>query len=403
MQVILLGKTADTIPTVWTVNLIIMVIFRADGSAQIGSGHIMRCLSIADAFKRKNIDCEFVLADKSFQPLIEDRGYFVHVLETDYRDMDSEWDCLQKVMATYCPELVIVDSYFVTKSYLQRLKDQFRLAYIDDLAAFAYPVDVLLNYNAYGPELDYKKLYNDEETACPQLLLGVTYAPLREMFRNVPKHEQKETVENVLVSTGGSDLLHLALTMAVAVAEQGSVFKYHFLVGAMNEDYEQIKAVATNNKYIHAHHNVKDMKLLISSCDLVVSAAGSTMYEICACGVPIITYALADNQLLGIEAFEKLGLAVSCGDLRKKPLGKYQIGNGCNVKQDGICNVIDANNVLTGNASDILVEDAVDRAMSAISFLSNNFELRKKISEKMQCLVDGRGADRLVKELLSAN
>ena len=280
MQVILLGKTAGTIPTVWKVNLIIMVIFRADGSAQIGSGHIMRCLSIADAFKKENIDCKFVLSDKTLQPLIEGRGYFVHVLETDYRYMDSEWDCLQKAIATYCPELVIVDSYFVTKSYLQRLKDQVRLAYIDDLAAFAYPVDVLVNYNAYGPELDYKKIYNDEKISCPQLLLGVTYAPLREMFRNVPKREQKENVENVLISTGGSDPLHLALTLAIAVAEQGNAFNYHFLVGAMNEDYEKIKAVAANNQKIHVHHNVKDMKSLISSWEIPIAKAICSIFSL---------------------------------------------------------------------------------------------------------------------------
>ena len=358
-----------------------MILFRADGNAQIGSGHIMRCLSIADAFKRKDIDCKFVLADKSFQSFIEDRGYSVHVLRTGYRNMDSEWDCLQKAIATYCPELVIVDSYFVTKSYLQRLKEKVRLVYIDDLAAFSYPVDVLVNYNAFGPELDYKKIYNDEKVSCPQLLLGVTYAPLREMFRNVPKREQKEIVENVLISTGGSDPLHLALTMAVAVAEQGSAFNYHFLVGAMNEDYEQIKAVAANNQNIHVHHNVKDMKSLISSCDLVVSAAGSTMYEICACGVPLITYAMADNQIPGTEAFEKLGLAVSCGDLREKT---SYISSAVNIDSGSV--------KLVDNVA-VLILDEVER-------LANDFMLRKKMAVKMQQLIDGKGADRLVVELL---
>ena len=339
-----------------------MILFRADGNAQIGSGHIMRCLSIADAFKRKKTDCKFVLADKTFQPLIEDRGYSVHVLETDYRDMDSERDYLQKEISTYCPELVVVDSYFVTKSYLQSLKANVRLVYIDDLAAFAYPVDVLVNYNAYGSELDYKKLYNDERTFCPQLLLGVAYAPLREMFRNVPKREQKETVENVLVSTGGSDPAHLAMKTVGYVARDNT-FNWHFLIGTMNPDYGTISKIAEKNNKIHIHYNVKDMKALICSCDLAVSAAGSTMYEIAACGVPMIAYILADNQIPGAKTFAKLGLAVSCGDLRNKE-----------------------------NAATILM-DAVDRTVK-------NYVLRKQISEKMQNMVDGLGADRLARELL---
>lgn len=358
-----------------------MILFRTDGNAQIGSGHIMRCLSIADAFKRKNMDCKFVLADESFQPLIEDRGYSVHVLRTDYRDMDSEWDCLQKAIATYRPELVIVDSYFVTKSYLQRLKNQVRLAYIDDLAAFAYPVNVLVNYNAYGPEVNYIKLYYDSQTSCPQLYLGVAYAPLREMFQNIPKREQKEIVKDVLISTGGADPLHLALTMAVVVAEQSSAYNYHFLVGALNKDYEKIQVVATNNQNIHVHHNVKDMRSLISSCDLVVSAAGSTMYEISACGVPLITYVLADNQIPGAEAFEKLGLAVNCGDLREKT------------------NYIPA--VVNDDSDSMkLVDSVAVLILDEIKSLANDFLLRKKMAAKMQKLIDGNGAELIANQLI---
>ena len=105
------------------------------------------------------------------------------------------------------------------------------------------------------------------------------------------------------------------------------------------------------------------MKALICSCDLAVSAAGSTMYEIAACGVPMIAYILADNQIPGAKTFAKLGLAVSCGDLRNKE-----------------------------NAATILM-DAVDRT-------AKNYVLRKQISEKMQNMVDGFGADRLARELL---
>jgi len=63
--------------------------------------------------------------------------------------------------------------------------------------------------------------------------------------------------------------------------------------------------------------NVQDMRGLICSMDLIVSAAGSTLYEICACGVPLITFVTADNQIRGAEAFSSLGLAVNIGDLRE--------------------------------------------------------------------------------------
>lgn len=337
-----------------------MILFRADGNVQIGSGHVMRCLSIADEFRRKQKESLFVLADNTFQTLIEGRGYGVHILGSDYRNFDGELEQMKKATDRYHPEMVIVDSYFVSKEYLRALKEIARLIYIDDLATFAYPVDVLINYNAYAPDIDYKRLYRKANIAMPVTILGIEYVPLRDMFRNVPVREQKPTVQDILISTGGADPIHLALKLVRHIVQNTYPQTYHFLIGAMNPDYEQILNVAAGHENIRIHYQVKDMKSLISSCDLVVSAAGSTMYEISACGVPMITYILADNQIPGARAFEKLGLAIFCGDLRANACAEIQI-------------------------------------MKAIDLLANNYALRKKIGEKMQRMVDGYGADRLIR------
>ncbi len=339
-----------------------MIFFRSDANAQIGSGHVMRCLSIADAIKRKKEECLFVLADKTFQPLIESRGYDVYILNSDYRDTDGEFEDLKNAVKSYCPEMVIVDSYFVTANYLQKLKELACLGYIDDLASFAYPVDVLVNYNIYGPDIDYRKLYFDENIACPRLLLGASYAPLREMFRNISRRKQNETVKDIFISTGGADPAHLSLKIADYVTQESS-YNWHFLVGTMNPDYEKINMIAGKNKNVHIHYNVKDMKSLICSCDLVISAAGSTMYEVAACGVPMVTYVLADNQIPGAETFAKLGLAVSCGDLRNK-------------------------------------DNAVRILMGSVNKLKRDLVLRKEIGVRMQNLVDGFGAERMALKLL---
>ncbi len=339
-----------------------MIFFRADGNAKIGSGHIMRCLSIADAVKRKKVECLFIIADKTFKSLIESRGYDVFILNSDYRDTDGEFEDLKKAVISYFPEMVIVDSYFVTANYLQKLKELACLGYIDDLALFAYPADILVNYNVYGPDIDYRKLYFNENITCPRLILGASYAPLREMFRNISRREQNETVKDIFISTGGADSTHLSLKIADYVAQESS-YNWHFLVGAMNPDYEQINMIAEKNKKVHIHYNVKDMKSLICSCDLVISAAGSTMYEAAACGVPMITYVVADNQVPGAETFAKLGLAVSCGDLRNK-------------------------------------DNAVRILMDSVNELTRDFVLRKEIGVRMQNLVDGFGAERMALKLL---
>ena len=99
-----------------------MILFRADGNASIGSGHIMRCLSIADAFKRKQKDSLFVLADKTFQSLVKERGYVTYILESDYRDMDSELDDMKNTIAVYRPEMLLLTVIMLRKSICRNLK-----------------------------------------------------------------------------------------------------------------------------------------------------------------------------------------------------------------------------------------------------------------------------------------
>ena len=282
------------------------------------------------------------------------------------------------------PDTIIVDSYYITANYLRVLKDKVgqkgKLVYIDDLASFPYPVDVLVDYNAYGPTIDYRGLYNNNDVDMPRLILGLTYAPLREMFRNIPHKAQKEKAENILISTGGSDELHLTLTLVHYLSNGPCKYEnktFHFLLGAMNIDKEEIRVKAAGCENIVLHENVSDMRRLISSCDIVVSAAGSTMYEICSCGVPLITYSSADNQIPGTEAFEKLGLAVNIGDVREP-------------------DSIDPSLIISGK----LDENAVDRIFMAVEELSNDFTRRREMGIKMQEMIDGFGADRMVKEIL---
>ena len=118
-------------------------------------------------------------------------------------------------------------------------------------------------------------------------------------------------------SAGGSDELHIAANFVRFLCERGADDKtYHILLGAMNTDKEEIKALASGMDCVVIHENVQDMRGLICSMDVIVSAAGSTLYEICACGVPLITFSTADNQVPGATAFSSLGLAVNVGDLR---------------------------------------------------------------------------------------
>ena len=362
-----------------------MILFRADANSSIGMGHIMRCLSIADAISSitseptivsgKN-SIKFVLADDGVAKLIKDRGYEPIVLHTDYKAMDSEIPVWEELADSIDADLIIVDSYFVTDHYLSWLKENIGfLAYIDDVLSFPYPADILVNYNAYANLRDYQELYQGRKA--PEFLLGVEYAPLRSMFQNIPPREQREEVKDVLLSTGGSDELHIALEFVKYLCDHPSSFIYHILLGAMNPDKPAIREIADKMPNVVIHENVADMKSLICSMDLVISAAGSTLYEICACGTPLITFSTADNQIPGATAFSTLGLAINIGDLR------------------------DPSSIIPGAVmSGTLASNAIEKLIIAMRKLAADKPARVAMSKSEQGMIDARGAERLAKELV---
>lgn len=337
-----------------------MVIFRADGNAGVGSGHVMRCLSIANAARQAGEDCIFVTASDDFEAVITAQGHRNYILNTDYRDLESE-DFLP-ALSPYAPSVLFVDSYFVSAGYLGRLKQQCkesgtRLVYIDDVLAFPYPCDILLNYNIYGKDADYKELYSDRQI--PQLLLGTMYAPLRTEFQNPAVRVVKERAGSIFVSTGGADPEHMAVELVRAARRRD--YTFHVVVGSLNSDKERIRQLSDGYDNIVLHENVTSMSSLMQACDVAISAAGSTLYELCATQTPTVTYVLADNQKPGAEGFASHGIMRNCGDVRQ--LGSREL-------------------------AERLIRFAVG--------LADDFDERRHIAGAMRTVVDGRGAKRII-------
>lgn len=334
-----------------------MILFRADGNPDIGTGHIMRCLSLADALQEQGGEITFITAESYFQRLIQTRGYPCTVLGTAYDRMEEELSIFLPIIERERPELVILDSYFVTPQYMEAIRNISRLLYIDDLNAFDYPADAVVNYNIYSPELPYpqNKTY----------FLGPQYAPLRKEFQGLSQRNTKDRVENVLVSTGGTDQYHVALHCAEYLREhlprENMIF--HLVLGAMNQDAAELERIAEELPFIRLHRQITNMCSLMLQCDAAISAAGTTLYELCACGLPTVTYILADNQIQGAQMFQKAGLMPCAGDIR---------------------------------------EDAcfLERLFELLNSLADDFAQRQRIAEQMQGAVDGRGAARLAEAIL---
>ena len=110
---------------------------------------------------------------------------------------------------------------------------------------------------------------------------------------------------------------------------------------------------------IHIHETVDNIEVYMQEADICISAAGTTLYELCACGTPTLSYILADNQIDNARGFDEKGLIPYLGDVRKHDIG-------------------------------ICVQEALNQLEDAGS--------RKDISEKMRMLIDGKGCYRIIKE-----
>lgn len=364
------------------------IIFRADGNKYVGAGHVMRCLSIADAAVRMGKKCLFLTASADFLKTIEAHGHEAEVLHSDFRDLESE--DVERIFRKYHPERFFVDSYYATAAYLGNIhrlckKHGCTLIFLDDVQAFPYPCDVLVNYNIYASEGEYRNSYRDlyrnlyrdlyrdkdlpenDSAVLPRLLLGTEYAPLRAEFMNLPKRIVRREAKHILVSTGGADTEHLTVSLAEAAGtvkfQEDAGLTFHFVVGAMNPDRELIRRMAEGFANIVIHENVTEMAELMQSCDMAISAAGSTLYELCATQTPTVTYVLADNQRAGAAGFCDLGIMENCGDVRK--LGRKELAR-------------------------LLVCEVVS--------LAKDYQKRMKIAAKMRDVVDGKGAERIIYE-----
>ncbi len=182
------------------------IFFRVDANETVAMGHLMRCLTIADAARNINIESVFLLADNKAEEVVKKYCYSYLILNTDWRDMNGEIPKIRDVIRDHNVEYLIIDSYQVTENYLRNLQSVATTLYIDDLNKFKYPVDCLLCYEYCCEKYNYPETYTDSNV---KLMLGTKYAPLRKGFSSVKTKPISRDIKSILILSGGSDPYHV--------------------------------------------------------------------------------------------------------------------------------------------------------------------------------------------------
>lgn len=333
-----------------------MIHIRVDGNHTIGTGHVMRCLSLAEAAGILGEKVVFIVADHDSEELLRSRGGTTVCLDSKWDMLETEIERMEQFLQKNEVHTLLIDSYFVSSNYLKMCRKYTKVVYIDDLHQEIWPCDILVNYSNYCDKYDYGREYPDTK-----LLLGCKYAPLRQIFANVKKTIEY-SVSRILVLTGGTDPYHFARDFADSIVRNENKIEFDIVCGIYNQDIGELRAYAEKRKNIRIWNNVQRMDDLMKTADIAITAGGTTLYELAACGTPTICYSFVDNQLENVKNFADKGYMLYCGDLRK--------GMGC--------------------------KDVWEQ----IAILRDDFEKRRDMSRKLQELVDGRGAERVIRELL---
>jgi UDP-2,4-diacetamido-2,4,6-trideoxy-beta-L-altropyranose hydrolase len=307
------------------------VAFRVDAGMEMGLGHVMRCLALADALHAKGASITFVSGrvPKGVQSMIAERGYDLHLLSAaslaDNGDSlaHSHWlgrsqlsdaeETVSALSGTPC-DWLIVDHYALDAKWeaLSRAVAN-RVMAIDDLADRHHDADVLLDQNCYrGLETRYNGRVRDE---CV-LLLGPTYALLRPEFARLrdATPSRDGVVRRILVLLGGVDPSNVTETVVRAIASLGPAAPaVDVVIGGEHPARVRIQALCAEFRFGY-YVQTNEIARLMAAADLAVGATGATSWERCCLGLPTIGMTLAANQAPIAEALAMRGAILNLGD-----------------------------------------------------------------------------------------
>jgi UDP-2,4-diacetamido-2,4,6-trideoxy-beta-L-altropyranose hydrolase len=340
------------------------LLIRADASTDIGIGHVMRCLALAQAWLDAGGHATFALASGADElgNRIRTEGVGVSRIDAPPGSQDDVLQTLKLRNETKANWLVL-DGYQFVQEYRRQLENSgLRLLLIDDHGDCApYRSEIVVNVNPQASDAMYA-----ESQSKTRFLVGPKYALLRREFLAVPGAHTKvsERAQKILLTFGGSDSDNVTLRVLQALQEvRDPHLQITVIVGATNPNRASLQAeIARSFHAARLLSDVGNMPQLMSECDLAITAGGATCQELAFLQVPMFLITIAENHEVTVEAYARANAAVTAGWFNR----------------------IDRS-VLAASLRRVIVAP----------------ELREEIRANAKKLVDGRGAQRVVDVMCS--
>jgi len=336
------------------------LIIRCDAGAAIGNGHIMRCLALAQAWRRHGAT---MFAFNQIGPEITERlqteGFATSRITSEIGSIEDARETIAAARIRQA-SLVCLDGYQFGSDYQSEIKQAgHRLLVIDDVSSVSqYHADWILNQNLYARSEHYTGKAGDA-----QLMLGPRYALLRSEFTGVPPVRIPERRPlRLLITLGGTDPKNVTLKVLSALEKLGrSDLLVRIVVGPGNQQRGQIVDFARRLKCeTQVECNVQNMRSLLEWADLAITAGGSTCYEMFFMHVPMMVIETAWNQSKLVQAIADTNAGIVLGTVEQLE---------------------------------------IEQIVAALEKLLTDCALRCRLIEAGRVLVDGRGAERVAKLL----
>lgn len=331
---------------------------RADANATLASGHIMRCIAIAECLKERGHRVTFLVADSDSTELLANAKMPYIILDSSWDNLDLEVDKMKEILQEDTCPILLIDSYYITRNYVEQLLPYARIFYLGSKREYLGNICGIINYSC-DIDYDFYTSYDSEKT---KLLLGPQYAPLRKEFSNIPEHSSKDGCR-VLLTTGNSDPGNYVPRILDTVLDFACTLTIDVVIGLFYKCVDELVQRYEGYPNVIFHTHVSDMSELMARSDLAISANGTTVYELIASHVSVISFSLVEEQLNSAKALQRMGIVDYAGEI-------YDNTEAC-----------------------------IDKIGEKVMFYSMHSDERRQLSKKAARFIDGNGCARIAEQL----
>ena len=298
------------------------IFFRVDSSNIIGTGHLIRCIKLANYFENHNI---FFIC-KNFHGNINKKVLeFNYILKEIYidqpsisfdhstwlgEDFKSDANKTIKTLKQYCVDILIVDNYAIDFKWQNIVKPYVKkMVLIDDFIERKHNCNFIIN----GIEED-KNKYNDLCNKDCKLLLGPKYFIInKEFFGLAYKKKFSDKIKRVFIFISGSDIDNYTYKIMTFLQNKFDNLIFDICVGVSNRNKIKIKELCEKNSNYNYYYNINNIFDIMFKADLCIGSLGQNFIERLVFGIPSIVITLADNQLGFLEKYNNKNIFIYCG------------------------------------------------------------------------------------------